>query len=56
MQFPSPDLSWDAEWQEFRSAIVEGREPMASGADGLKTMQVIGALYESAQTHQTVSL
>ncbi len=56
VEFPGPDLSWQAEWQEFASAIREGRPPLASGEDGLQTMRVIAALYASARTGQIVPL
>jgi predicted dehydrogenase len=55
-EFPGPDLSWQAEWQEFTSAIHEGRQPLANGEDGLQAMRVIAALYESARTGQVVFL
>ena len=54
--FPGPDLSWRAEWEEFVSAIREGRQPIANGEDGFRTMRVIAAIYESARTNQVVSL
>jgi predicted dehydrogenase len=54
--FAGPDDSWRLEWQEFVSAISEGRQPLASGQDGLETMRLVGALYESARTGQIVKL
>lgn len=54
--FTGPDLSWQAEWREFTSAIREHRQPLASGEDGLKVMQVIGALYQSSAQQQVVRL
>ncbi len=55
-EFPGPDLSWQAEWQEFTSAIREQREPLANGEDGLQAMRLIDAIYESAQTGKVVRL
>ena len=55
-EFPGPDLSWQAEWREFVSAIREGRQPLANGEDGLQAMRLIAAIYESAQTGQVVHL
>jgi predicted dehydrogenase len=49
-QFTGPDDSWRLEWQEFASAISEGRQPLASGQEGLETMRLVQALYESART------
>ena len=56
MEFPGPDNSWQAEWQEFTAAIREGRQPLANGEDGLKTMRTIAAIYESASSGQVVRL
>jgi predicted dehydrogenase len=55
-EFPGPDLSWQAEWKEFTSAIREGRQPLASGEDGLAAMRIVAALYESARTGRLVHL
>lgn len=55
-KFPGPDLSWQAEWREFTAAIREGRQPLASGEDGLAVMRLIAALYESAQIGQIVQV
>jgi predicted dehydrogenase len=55
-QFAGPDDSWRLEWQEFVTAISEGRQPLASGQDGLETMNLVGALYQSARTGQMVKL
>jgi len=56
LEFPGPDLSWQAEWHEFTSAIREGRQPLANGEDGLQAMRLIAAIYESARTGQLVHL
>ena len=56
VEFPGPDLSWQAEWQEFTSAIREGRQPLANGEDGLQTMRTIAAIYESTRTGKVVKL
>jgi len=56
LQFPGPDPSWQAEWQEFTSAIREGRPPLANGEDGLQAMRLIAAIYESARTGRMVRL
>jgi len=54
LEFPGPDLSWQAEWQEFTAAIREGRQPLANGEDGLQAMRLIAAIYESARTGRVV--
>jgi len=55
-EFHGPDLSWQAEWQEFTSAIREDRQPLANGEDGLQVMRLIDAIYESARTGTVVRL
>lgn len=54
--FPGPDRSWQAEWQEFAAAIREGRQPLANGEDGFQAMRLIAAIYQSAHTGQVVAL
>ncbi len=54
--FAGPDRSWQAEWEEFTSAIHEGRQPLANGEDGLQAMRVIAAIYQSARTGLPVGL
>jgi predicted dehydrogenase len=56
IEFNGPDLSWQAEWQEFKNAVVEQRQPLANGEDGLRTMQLLEALYRSAAAGQAVML
>jgi predicted dehydrogenase len=56
MEYGGPDLSWQAEWQEFRAAIREGREPLANGYEGLKAMRTIAALYRSEQSGRMVTV
>ncbi len=55
-EFPPEDISWVKEWQEFKSAIVENREPIGNGLDGLHANQVIEAIYKSSETGQIVNL
>ncbi len=39
-EYGGPDLSWQAEWQEFAAAIREGRQPLANGYEGLQAMRI----------------
>ncbi|HXP62951.1 MAG TPA: Gfo/Idh/MocA family oxidoreductase [Dongiaceae bacterium] len=55
-QFTGPDDSWRLEWQEFVSALTEGRQPLANGQDGLEAMRLIAGLYDSARSGQVVKL
>lgn len=54
--FPGEDKSWEKEWQEFRSAVIEQREPIGSGIDGLKANMVVEALYKSSRINKPVRL
>ena len=56
IEFRGEDRSWDGEWQEFVSAIEEGREPLGSGGDGLEAVRLAHAAYESAQKRRVVEL
>ena len=55
-EIPSEDISWVKEWQEFKSAIVEHRESIGNGLDGLRANQVIEAIYKSSETGQIIYL
>ena len=48
LEFIGPDQSWSLEWKEFCAAIQEGREPKASGRDGLAALEVAASLYAQA--------
>ena len=55
-EFPGPDISWQAEWDEFKRAIQEGRQPLGNGNDGYQAARVIDAIYESSKTGRVVEL
>jgi len=46
IEFRGRDISWEAEWLEFTSAIQEKREPMGNGRDGLEAIKIAYALYK----------
>jgi predicted dehydrogenase len=54
--FPTEDLSWVKEWQEFKSAIKEDREAIGSGLDGLRANEVIAAVYESSNSGKIITI
>ncbi len=54
--FPGPDVSWEAEWREFVTAIREGRGPLASSYDGRQALRMVHAVYESGRTGEVVRL
>ena len=55
-EFPGPDNSWQAEWEEFKAAIHEQRQPLGNGHDGYQAARVIDAIYESTKTGRVVDL
>ena len=55
-EFPGPDISWQAEWAEFKAAIREKRQPLGKGHDGYQAALVIDGIYESAKTRRVVDL
>ena len=56
IEFDPEDISWKNEWNEFKLAIEEKREPIGSGIDGLRANQVIEAIYESSQSKIAVNI
>jgi len=56
MTFDAEDLSWQNEWLEFVDAIQNNKPYMGNIEDGVNTMRMIDALYQSAQQKQVVSL
>jgi predicted dehydrogenase len=55
-EFPGPDISWQAEWQEFKTAIAERRQPLGNGHDGYQAARVIDAIYASGKTGRVVEI
>jgi len=55
-EYPGADASWQQEWQEFKTAIQEGRQPVGNGNDGYQAARVIDAIYASSRTGQVVRL
>jgi predicted dehydrogenase len=56
VEYRGGDGSWKAEWDEFVGAIEGHREPLGSGQDGLRAMQVVNAVYAAARSGQAVLL
>ena len=54
--FAGPDDSWALEWEEFTDAIIEGRQPLANGRDGLAALVAVEAVYESARIGAVVGI
>jgi len=55
-EFRGGDSSWKEEWQEFVTAIEEGREPIGSAVDGAEAIRLILAAYEAARQGTTLKL
>ena len=54
--FDDEDISWAAEWDELVGAIDDGRAYLGSPHDGVTVMNMLDALYRSAESGQLVSL
>jgi predicted dehydrogenase len=54
--FEGADRSWELEWQDFMGAVLGGTPYWGTPADGLAVMEVISALYESAQNGRPVQM
>jgi predicted dehydrogenase len=55
-EFSSPEECWEDEWAEFLTAILDDREPMGSGAEGLRALELVFAIYEAARCGRLVSV
>ena len=56
LEYPTQDLSWGKEWEEFKKAVEEKREPIGSGIDGLRANEVIEAIYRSSDEKKVIKL
>ncbi len=54
--FESTDRSWELEWQDFMSAIVDRKPYWGTPADGLAAMNVLAALYASIESGKPFAL
>ena len=52
--FTDDDNSWSLEWQEFKQAIEENRDPNGSGKDGYAANVIVDAIYKSNALNKTV--
>ena len=55
-EFDDEDTSWSLEWQEFKQAIEENKEPSGSGNDGYEANVIIDAIYKSNDLNKPVSV
>lgn len=56
IEYRGDDRSWLEEWKEFMAAIQEKRQPLGNGIDGLETLKIVNAIYQSAQSGQTIEI
>jgi predicted dehydrogenase len=56
VEFRGGDSSWKAEWDELLRAIAKREQPIGSGEDGLRAMEIVDAVYSAARTGQTVRM
>lgn len=54
--FPEEDSSWVLEWEDFLGALRSGRQPLASGREGLATLEWIYRLYRAAGEKRLVGV
>lgn len=54
--YSGPDLTWFDEWEELKSAIRGERESLIGINDGLKVMNLVDAIYRSANANQSVRI
>lgn len=55
-EYRGADRSWHEEWREFTRAVAERSEPLGSGRDGLRALEVVHAAYRSARTGAAVAV
>ncbi len=55
-EFPGPDGSWQAEWDEFASAVRDRRKTPATAYDGWQALRMVEAVYASARIGKAVKL
>jgi predicted dehydrogenase len=53
---PKPVNTYQAEIEEFGSAIIDDREPTISGELGLRSQKILTACYESARLGKVVKI
>ncbi|MBI2082653.1 MAG: Gfo/Idh/MocA family oxidoreductase [Deltaproteobacteria bacterium] len=54
--YDGPDSSWSLEWNDFINAIDNNMPFWGTPKDGVRAMQMIEALYQSAQQHRPITI
>jgi predicted dehydrogenase len=53
---PKPVNTYQAEIEEFGSAVIEDRQPLISGELGLRSQKILAACYESARSGKAIEV
>lgn len=51
-----PPVSYQREFEEYVKALREGRQPLASGFDGMRAVEMAHGIYESSRTKRMVRI
>ncbi|MEM2878911.1 MAG: Gfo/Idh/MocA family oxidoreductase [Candidatus Hadarchaeales archaeon] len=51
-----PPQSYELELKDFMERVESGEQPMASGHDGMRVVEMVNAIYESSRAGRTVKL
>ncbi len=55
-KFPGPDRSWEREWENFTGAIAGRNKVIGDAVDGLRTNQIVDALYRSSRERKEIKV
>lgn len=55
-EYPPEDISWKKEWEEFKTAIAEKRQPLGDCYDGMTANRIIEAIYRSNHGKRVVKV
>lgn len=50
------DISWEAEWRNFLNALNKKTKMIGTPEDGLKTNQIVGAVYQSSRLGKVIRI
>lgn len=51
-----PPKSYDLEMRDYIDAVQQGRQPLASGYDGMKAVEMVHGIYESSKTGRLIKI
>ena len=54
--YEGPDQSLEEEWKDFLDCIATGRRPPSDGEGSLRTLQLVEAIYQAAESTLGASL